>query len=213
MTAALLAFFVALERRDAFLPPPPTGVGMPQVVAAGYAEGLGRRGSRDQARAAVKTTSTDGQVLALVGLAAAQVGQDQTDAARADLEEALGILGKTRDVPSATLFRLVRVGVQAGMTDPLVAAARAIPDKDTRGRALLEIVRGRLAPLKGRADDSVLEGLDKESPTYALALAALARHNARVDSPKVMGNSVDGWEEKARPFGYVAVALGSRDAR
>lgn len=213
LSVALIAFFVALERRDAFLPPAPTGVGMPQVIAAGYAEGLGYRGKRDEARAVVKTTSTDGRVLALVGLAAALVAHEQAEAARTDLEEALGLLDRSKDLSPATLFRLVRVGVRAGMTDALLPAAKAISDKDTRGRALLEIVRAQLAALKGRAEDAILDIIDKDTLAHSLALSALARHNARVDSPKTTRNSVDSWEEKTRPFGYVGVALGSRDAR
>jgi hypothetical protein len=63
-------------------------------------------------------------------------------------------------------------------------------------------------------DESAAQDVEKESPAYDLALAAIVRHNARVDSPKTARNGVDGWEsERQRALGYVSVALGSREAR
>jgi hypothetical protein len=56
--------------------------------------------------------------------------------------------------------------------------------------------------------------VDRDSSAHALALEAVARHNARVDGARTARNAVDGWGEgKLRPFGYAGVALGSRDAR
>jgi hypothetical protein len=215
--ASLIALWVALNRRDAeakFPPDAPTGAGAEHELAAGYAEGLGYKGERDRARAAVRTTDPAGRIEALVGLAAASLSQNQVEGARGDLEEALNILEKEQRVSAFVLLRLVQLRVRAGMSDRLKPAAAAISDKDVRGRAQLEIVRGRLAATSEVGDEAVLQDLDKNSPSYALALEALARHNARVDGPRAARAQVDGWQpEKNRPFGYVGVALGARDAR
>lgn len=220
--ATLTALWVALERRDAatkFPPDPPTGAGALPALVVGYAEGLGYRGERDRAHGLTKFTQSDGQVEALVGLATGLLALDQVEAARAELREALTILDRetgTKPLRAAgwPLLRLVRAGVRAGLADDLKPAAGAIWDRELRGRAQLEILRSRLATTAARVDDAVAQEVDPESPAHALALAAVARHNARVDSPKAARNAADGWEAgKHRPFGYVGVALGSRDAR
>lgn len=220
--ASLLALWVALDRRDAaakFPPDPPAGAGALPALVIGFAEGLGFRGERDRALGLIKLTRSDGQVEARVGLAAALLAQDQHETARAELLEALTILEMepgTKPLRAAgwPLLRLVRVGVRAGLSVELKPAAAAITDRELRGRAQLAILRGQLAGSAARVDETVAQDVELESPAHALALAAVARHNARVDSPKAARTATEGWEEgKHRPFGHVGVALGSRDAR
>ena len=218
LSAALIALWVGLDRRDEkanFPPPPPTAAGSAPLIVVGYAQGLGYRGERERARSLIKITTTAGKVEALAALAAAEVAAGQLEAARADVEEALALLEKEvsfKQVAPPVLFRLVRVGTQCGLTDALKPTATALADKDMKGRAQLAILRARLTAANTRLDESALHDVvDRETAAYALALEALARHNARVEGPRTARTAVDGWETSKQPFGWIGVALGSRD--
>ena len=50
--------------------------------------------------------------------------------------------------------------------------------------------------------------LEKDTPAAALALEAIARHNAATGGAALL-KSIEEWQpEKVRPFGYVGIALG-----
>ena len=55
------------------------------------------------------------------------------------------------------------------------------------------LARKKLAQSAGAADESILQGMDKGTLAYALALAGNARHNARPQGADA-AKAVDGWE-------------------
>jgi hypothetical protein len=75
----------------------------------------------------------------------------------------------------------------------------------------LEVLRARLAGSKGLADDSWNQIVDANTPAHGEGLEMLARHNARNGAAATVQKSLDGWDEKLQPFGYLGVALGLQD--
>jgi hypothetical protein len=108
------------------------------------------------------------------------------------------------------LLRLVRLGAPSARPEDMQRVAEAISDADLRSRARLEITRARLAALDGPDTD----GFEKEakSPSNALILEALSRHNARYNSSSSLIREIDQWDPRFRPFGYIGVALGQQGA-
>jgi 4-amino-4-deoxy-L-arabinose transferase-like glycosyltransferase len=151
---------------------------------------------------------------ALAVLAAVAVETGKGDAARQDVAEAAKLASPdlAATVSPWVFWRLVRAGVRAGVAEQAEGVARAIADPVLRGRAQLEVLRGRLAATQGPADESLAQTMDKNTPAHGLALEALARHNARFGSASAVQKAVDGWDdERLRPFGYIGVALGLQD--
>jgi hypothetical protein len=110
------------------------------------------------------------------------------------------------------LLRLVRLGAGSARPEDMQRVAEAISDGDLRNRARLEITRARLAALNRQPD---ADGLEKEakSPSNALILEAISRHNARYNSSSSVIREIDQWDPRLRHFGYIGVALGQQDAR
>jgi hypothetical protein len=53
--------------------------------------------------------------------------------------------------------------------------------------------------------------VDANTPAHPKALELLARRNARLGNGSAMQKTVESWEEKLQPFGYLGVALGLQD--
>ncbi len=219
--ASLIALWLALGKLDKAkeLAPPPakdTHIVDPAILV-GYVEGFARHGDLKIASAAAREAgSAKDRLPALVAVAAVALDNNQADAARSDLQEALKSVNDpgARAVSPWLRLRLVRLSLQAGLeADRVKAMADTIDDKALRGRAHFEVLRSKLAATKNQSDDSILSALGKDTLSYGLAMEALARHNTRTGDGSAVLKAVDGWEpEKLRPFGYVGVALGQQDS-
>jgi hypothetical protein len=151
-----------------------------------------------------------------VAVAAAAVDLENADPAKKEhyVNEAFQAATSHPKLPEVSpwlLYRLVRLGVAAGMDDKALALAKQIPSLDLRGRAELEVLRARLAKMNTVADDTQLQVVEKNTPAYALAIEAWTRHNARAGGTAVL-KSVEALPEKERRFGYIGTVLGLQDA-
>jgi hypothetical protein len=217
--SSLIALWLALGKPDmakALADPPQGDIYSSPAVLAGYVEGWARQGDADRARKQARAPHVPlDRLQALVAIADAAIESGKPSAARPDLEAVLDLVQselKTTPIPSWLLWKLVRLGVQAGLGERVETVARLIADPALRGRAQLEILRGRLAGLQGQADDSLAQVVGKDALAYGLAVEAIARHGARFVSDKQVQKMVDSWEpETARPFGYIGMALGMQD--
>jgi hypothetical protein len=73
------------------------------------------------------------------------------------------------------------------------------------------MARKKLSQSSGAVDESILQGMDKGTLAYALGLAGIARHNARLQGGDA-AKAAEGWEpEWHRPFGYLGAARGLHD--
>jgi hypothetical protein len=218
LPASLIALWVVLgqqEQVQKLIGTPEPGKPIDPSVVLGLAEGFARKGEWEQANQALEHAPPASQLPVLVGLAA--VAQDTPDAGKAKnyLEKAFAAAAsdsKLQELSPWLLYRLVRLGVKAGMEDEAVALAKKIPDGDLRGRAQLAILNERLEKLSQVVDEEPLQIVDKDTPAHGLALKAWARHNARWGGTAVQ-KSVDAWpSETDRRFGYLGLLLGLRDA-
>ncbi len=176
--------------------PPDAALG-PEETAAGRAEGLALanndRAAREEAQRAGAT-----RLRAYAGIAAATQSAADVTAA---LDLAKG------DASPWVVWRLVRLGARAGTAEAdLLKAASAVRDPAARGQVQLEVVRAKLAQSKGAADWAAADAVEKTTLAHSMALAAVARHNARHDSGTL--SVVNSWEETQKPFGLAGVALG-----
>ena len=167
---------------------------------AGHLEGLAYRDPAEARRQAGQMTL--GRLRVLVGIAAATSDPADGEAAVAWVEAG----GRGEMTPGLLRRLLGLVGKQPAAAERL---AKAISDSRLRGWAQLAAVRSRLAEKKDRAEESLADGMEKERLPYALALEAIARHNARLDNR--VPAAVDGWDEKLQPFGRAGAALGMQD--
>jgi hypothetical protein len=216
--ATLLALWLALNRPEqarALAAEPGAGPEPDPAVRIGYAEGLARQGHQEAARKYASLPGLpQGRVQALIAVAGVALENGQTEAARQDLEAAANLIDaelRGRALSPWVFLRLNRLAVQANLGERVQPLSGSIPDPALRGRAQLEILRGRLRSCRTQAEEAWAQAVEKESPAHALALEAIARHNARHAGAGVQ-KSVDGWEpDRVRPFGYIGVALGLQD--
>jgi hypothetical protein len=218
--AELIALWIALGKVDKvqelapIIPDQPANA----IILAGQVEGLVRSGKVKAARDACRDTKVLqplDRLPALLAMAGVLVEDGQGEAARPELEQAFFILsedpGRLRVVSPWLLRRLVQLGLAAGLQNKVKSLAQAIPDVSLRGRAELEVLNHQLAASKEPAEETAVQGFDKNSPAHGLAMLALARHNAHF-SGSDYARTVDAWEpEGLRPFGYLGVALGLQD--
>jgi hypothetical protein len=225
-SSSLIALFLALgqlpkaqEVVEATAPPAGKKEEKPEVdpaVHLGFVEGTARKGDLEVARQRASATGPPAlRVAALLAVANVAVENGQPDAGRPDVEAALKLLkGGGWDQPASPwlLWRLVRLGVQVGLGEAVEEYARLIPDPGLRGRAELELLRGRLAATPGRAEEALLDGLSKGTLAQGVGREWLARHNARTGAGDLQ-KTIDAWEpEGHRALGAVGQALGLQDA-
>ncbi len=212
---SLLALWFALgkpEQARALAPEPGGDLEPDLAVRVGYAEGFARKGELDTARNyAGRRGVPQGRLQAFLALGAVALENNQTDAARQDLETAARIAEEElrgRGISPWVLLRLVRLGGQASPSDRWLRLAGLIPDPALRGRAQLAVLQTRLQSTKGQAEEAWAQSVEKDTPAHALALEALARHNAPSGGAALL-KTIDAWQpERLRPFGYIGVALG-----
>jgi hypothetical protein len=149
-------------------------------------------------------------------MAVAEVAVDSNPAeARKCLEPALDIwetdpATKTQD--PWIVLRLVRLGARAGLGQRVQPVAEGMTDPGLKDRAVLELMRARLAALSQPDPEALTTEIQAEAPR-PLVLELIARHNARYGNSASVTEAVATWEKEAlRPFGYVGVALGLRDS-
>jgi transcription elongation factor Elf1 len=220
--AALTDLCVALGKADRidklFPQPKEKDAKEPEpAIRIGNAGGLARKGEVDRARGVARLPgSALARLEASLALAAALVDNQQAEAARPDIEEAIRVFKSERmDRPvSPWVFcRLVSLAAQAGLADQAEEIARIIPDAGLRGQAQLELLRARLAASKDKVDEAIAQNVDKACPAHSLAREEVARHNARLGGGSDVQKAVEAWEpEWLRPFGYMGIALGVQGA-
>jgi hypothetical protein len=184
--------------------PAPKEDTLKDVVLVGKAAGFAWRGQPEEARKLIaKASSALVRLEALV--AAADAPSADNEAFTAD---AIALAEKKEGLPGWLMVRLVREGLHANVPEEkLLGLAQQLAPKDPmRGWVEMPIFRARLARAEGKAEESLLELVDKGTLAHAQACVELARHNTLKDNDT--DKAVDKWDEALRPFGYIGVALG-----
>ncbi|TMQ34398.1 MAG: hypothetical protein E6K70_07860 [Planctomycetota bacterium] len=214
---ALIALWIALkkpERAAGLVEKPEANAPLDPSVLIGTVQGLALLGNAQEARQLVAKAAPEQRLPAMIVLAETMSDKSESSGLAEVLSEALTLASsdpKPVELPPWLLWRLVRLSSRVDPGDKTLAVARLITDPSLRGRAQLEVLRVRLSRSEGPVEDSQAQIVDKDSPAHAVALEALARHNARVRGAAVQ-KMVDAWQEKLRPFGYLGVVLGIEDA-
>ena len=179
------------------------------VIAVGKAAGFAWRGQpADLAQAAAKASSPLVRLEALVAAADAK----ESESLLKKLADDAVTFAETKFVgtplPGWLVVRLVREALQAGISEERILglAQRLAPKDPMRGWVEMPVFRARLAQAEGKADEALLEIVDKGTLANAQARVELARHNTLKDP--ATEKAVDSWDEAVRPFGYIGVALG-----
>lgn len=205
---SLVALWLALGKPD-------KAAAVAPGTEVGQVKGLAYQGNWEQARARLRAvTAPEEQLPALLALIAAAEENDQAAAVRPEIEKAFSLAEaevKGRVLTPWQLVRLARAGVQAGLEDRVQTLARLVPDLALRGRMQLEVLRSRVDASKSQADDSWMQIVDANTPAHPEALELLARHHARQGAAASMQKTIETWEEKLQPFGYLGVVLGLQD--
>lgn len=217
---SVVALALVLEKRDRLkdlLGTAKPGEEPPAALAAGQVLAMARKGDLESARkAATGLSDPTLRLWTLLALAEASLDAGQGEAAKPDLETAIGVLEndlKGKQVAPWLGYRLVQLGARAGLGERTARLAAQIPDAGLRGRAQLEILRAQLAGSTTRIEEKALETVGKDTPTYPTACEALARHTARVAGGSTAQKMVGGWNgDTERALGSAGVALGMQDA-
>lgn len=205
LTAEVVALATALDVKEAEWP---RGEGTDaNVVEIGKAVGAVFQ-SPSKARELAKKLPT----AVLKAEALANIADLLTDAteARTTVAEAVGTQVQAPAAqPGApwTLARLVRLGLANGEAEAeLLALTNRIPESGSlRGWAQLQLFRRQLNAAQ-KAEESLLDTVDKSSLSHRQARIELARHNTRRDS--AAAKAVDSWDASVRPFGHIGAAQG-----
>jgi hypothetical protein len=200
LRSAVTALAVALDKK----PPVPKKVLAEEASdAVGRAEGLARKGEWEKAReAARKAPTAEARFRAFVALA------DVDGGGAGDLAKALEALAPIRDRRDLAwpILRLVRRGAGAGVAEEQLAhEAGTISGKALRAWAHLALLRAKLGQSK-QVEGEPPVAVEGGTVASWLAGLELARHNTRLD--KGWAGNVGKWEEPARSFGQMGVALG-----
>lgn len=176
---------------------------------AGRAEGHARLGELEKARALVASAPHDQLKLwALVNIATAVLdasSQDQTD-----LNSAFELALNVRIGNPWLLWRLLHLGLRAGIAeDRSKRLLERMPEGSLRARGQVGVVNARLAGNVGVEADEVVQMVDDQTISRALAHESLARRNVRHD--KSSASRSLSWPEPYRAFGAIGVALGMQD--
>jgi hypothetical protein len=174
------------------------------VKQIGEIEAAARRGRGDEARKkAADLDDTSDRLRALVA-ATGEASPDKQTAS--DAIATIPQRGGERVRLAWTLLRLARLGSEAGVDDASLAkVADSIVEPALRARAHLLILRGRLARTKDAVGDDALGAIDPKMASHYRAREELARHNVQANSG--YAKTVQGWDERYRPFGVVGTLL------
>ncbi|HYT87166.1 MAG TPA: hypothetical protein VEL76_00470, partial [Gemmataceae bacterium] len=131
--------------------------------------------------------------------------QGQDSAAKANLEEAFRAeeaLRKGKPLSPGLQAQLGWLAAQAGMTEK---AAALLTDKAGKAQAQFPVLQAKLKDLaKGgtAAEMKLADGTvnDKDTLAYALAVEAIARHNARLGRHGDVEDIIESLEPRFRPF-------------
>jgi hypothetical protein len=197
-------------------------VKLPWVRRLSTAEARALQGDFEKAREeAQRPGDLLGRLLASLAVAAVALEQGKLEEARTSAEDALKAEAHLRkqdaNAPALLLLRqyLARVAARAGVSGA-EALPKTISDRACKARARLEFLyldlekrqKDGITAEPKLADDIVK---DKETLSYARALEAIARHNARLGGEG--SDNVEALEERFRPLAHVGVALGIQDKR
>jgi tetratricopeptide (TPR) repeat protein len=181
----------------------------------GHALGLALRGQPDLARQSLfaevpddKKVSPMAQWKALVTIAGAQEKPDASV-----LADAVTLIETTplSDLSPTVLLRMVELAEIAGGDEArLQRIADAQADVNLSGRMSLIILRAKLARTKDKADLAWADAVNKNSAAHGVAMFDIARHNTRRGAFSL--SDVENGDAANRAFGFLAVALGGKDA-
>jgi hypothetical protein len=187
-------------------------------VQVGHAMALAWQRKYPEAREKALQCKTDAlKVEALIAVADAPGDAAETKPTVVDAMDLIEAKLKTIEQPKDNepglspwaVVRLVPIGLRAGVEEGrLLALAARIKDAGVRGWAQLPVVRARLER-EDKAEESLLDQVEKGTLANKLVRVEFARHNARKDSDTE--KAVEGWDESLRPFGYIGIALGLQE--
>jgi len=192
------------------LPPnPKTGPDAEEQAGTGEVMALARSGKLDEARAKVRALLDDQlRFRRTVALAVVTASAEPTDV-EAAIKLLEGPLKGNQNVPAWLVFRLVRLGVVAGVpAERLREVAALHVQPEVRGRAALVVLEKDLAAAKD-IRPATLADLEKQYPGRLNALLAteiLCRHNAAMNSS--WGNDIQGMDERQKAFAALGVLQG-----
>jgi hypothetical protein len=210
VSATLVALCVVLEKKA---PDKAAGVDDDDNLKIGAAQGLALKGDPSQATASLAGCPAPAKWRALVAVAAAQEKPDPTIVNSAvTLVETPGEDGLAGRPLSATVFlRMTEQAEVAGVEEErLQRLADAQADVNLSGRMGLTILRAKLARTKDKADPAWADAVNRNSPAHVLAVFEIARHNARRGAFGI--SEVENGDAANKALGYLAVALGGKDA-
>jgi hypothetical protein len=215
---SLVALLVMLkDKADKFGSPPRDDVKNPPLeIRLGYAQGWALRDNWQQAEnLATAPGAPADQWTTLMAIAAIALEEKKPDVARKLLDKALDVVEQDPRAKTADpwlLFRLARLGYQAGLDARLQPIVDALPDPSFRARARLEKLRYDLAKNPAEAE-KLLAGEFEAETKSPLILELLARHVAKHGNAKALLDSIAGWDpDTLRAFGCAGVLLGSQDS-
>ena len=223
--AQYAALCLALGHKDdevAALKLPKAGKpGVDQLARLAHAEAKALQGQFDDARQVARQKGQPAERLeASLAVATVARAQDKTAEAKANVEDALAaaaeLMQAKKKLDPFLVVQLCRLAARVGQSDKGKAIADYQTDKAVRARAHLELL---LAKLDKLAQSSAVADVklpdewlkDKDTLAYALAQEAVARHNTRLGQRSNVLESVEGLEERLRPFVQLGVALGLQD--
>jgi tetratricopeptide (TPR) repeat protein len=201
------------------IPPPEAGSASDDARLA-YAEGLALAGKMPQALSVAGFDGPggdEGRVRAYAAVASVALESGAGEAVSAAELAARIIEQKMRSSPPPTwlMIRVAGLAARAGRVDAANGVVDTISDESAKSWAKLEVLRGRLAALKEKGDDSWLDALgdpSKPKVVQGLGREEMARHNAAVGESGY-AKVVDTWPKAMRAFGQAGTALGEQDRR
>jgi hypothetical protein len=208
LSAAVVALCRALDTE----PPKPGGAlddNLNGII--GEAQGEVLRGNNDLARAVVgRIQEHEPRWRVLVAIASAD--KDKPDAGA--LDEAIGLVEghlAGHAVSPWVMLRMFEVAAVSGIAeDSLQKIADSVGDANLAGRAMLAVLRAKLARTNDKVELSRADAINKNSPAHGEAVLEIARHNAKRKA--LSAKDVSEWDDDLKVFGYMGLALGRKDA-
>jgi tetratricopeptide (TPR) repeat protein/DNA-directed RNA polymerase subunit M/transcription elongation factor TFIIS len=202
---------------------PPLDTKDEETALLAQVEALARAGDVDAARRVLDDRLTnprryESRLRALLTLAEVLIEKGQTDEALRRLSEAVAVMEPYAQHTTWERLRAVELTAAAGNLDEAARRAAGLlarPEQaPAQARARLAVLRAALQSSPDQpVDPARLGGLTPQHAAYGVAVALLARHNARIDAraTKRWAETLD--PEAGRPFAAVGVVLGVRDQR